>query len=153
MAIDKTTHGFGTLLKTGTWAAATPETVPGTLTSFGELVDLDLPKSSSKEVTATKLNQANKYHRFRKGFINAGELRVKVHFDKTDFNTLLTYDAAGTEVWWVVCIPEPDDETHLSTFAFHGFVKELGASVPEDDGITAEFVIKVNGKPQFTAYT
>lgn len=151
--MDETTHGFGTKLLTGTWSSSTPETVPGSLTEFGDLIDLDLPKSATTEVKATKLNQANTSMRWRAGFTNEGEERVKVHFNKTDFNTLIGYKDARTELWWVTRIPEPDDATHYSTYAVHGFVKEIGATIPEDDGITCEFVIKVNGRPQFTPYS
>lgn len=154
MAVDKTTHSFATKLRTAAWSAATPETVPadGSFSDFGQATEYDVPKSASTDVKATRLNQTDRYHRFKKGFIDAGELVVRGHFDKTDYNTLLTDDAAGTEKWYQVQIPEPDSTTNVSKFSFHGYVKGLGIAVPDDEGISCEFTIKVNGKPQFTPF-
>ncbi|HYE20979.1 MAG TPA: hypothetical protein VEA69_21210 [Tepidisphaeraceae bacterium] len=152
MAIDKTTHSFGTILKTGTWSAATPETIPS-MTAFGQATNIQIPESKTTAINATRLNQTNKYKRKRPGLVDPGVLTFDGHFDKTDFATLKAYEEAGTEFWIQVCIPEPDDATHLSTWSAHGFLGSLGVPVEEDDGIKCSVGFEVNGKPQFTAYS
>lgn len=152
MAIDKTTHSFGTILKTGTWSAATPETIP-TMTAFGQATNITVPSLKTTAISATRLNQTDRYKRFRAGLVEAGEMKFDGFFDKTDYNTLLGYVTSGTEVWWQVAIPEPDNSSNLSTFTFHGFVLELGQSEDEDSSIMCPVTVKVNGKPQFTAYS
>lgn len=152
MAIDKTTHSFGTILKTGTWSASTPETIP-TMTAFGQATNIQVPESKTTAINATRLNQANKYKRSRPGLIDPGELQFDGYFDKTDFATLKGYEEAGTEFWIQVAIPEPDDATHLSTWSAHGFISSLGVAAQEDDGIMCPVSFHVNGKPQFTAYS
>ncbi len=155
MSVDQTTHGFGTKIRTGTWTASTPETPPAdnTFVEFGEIVDVNLPKLAVTKMNATKLNQTDRYKRRKPGFIDPGDLSFKIHFKKADYNTLLGYVTNGTELWWDTDVPEPDDATHVSNLKFHGFVAELGGTIPEDDGITVDVSICVNGKPQWTSYT
>jgi hypothetical protein len=151
MAIDKTTHSFGVILKTGTWAAATAETIPS-MTAFGQATNITIPESKTTAISATRLNQTNKYKRFRAGLIDPGNLTFDGFFDKTEFNTLKGYEENGTEFWIQICIPEPDSTTNLSTWSAHGFIVSLGIAVEEDNGIMVPVAFQVNGKPQFTAY-
>jgi hypothetical protein len=152
MAVDNATHSFGTKVRTATWDAGTPETPPadGTFAEFGDLVDLTLPKSQVTKMKATKLNQANRWHRKKPGFIEPGDLTFRIQFIKANYNTLLGYVDAGTELWWSVDIPDSDSASQFSNLKFHGFVSGLGGEVPEDDFISVDVEICVNGKPQFT---
>lgn len=152
MAIDKTTHSFGTILKTGTWSAATAETIP-TMTAFGQATNITVPESKTTAISATRLNQANKYRRVRAGLIDPGVLTFDGFFDKADFTTLKTYEENGTEFWIQVAIPEPDNAANLSTWTAHGFITSLGVSAEEDGAITVPVGFQVNGKPQYTAYS
>lgn len=152
MAIDKTTHSFGTILKTGTWSASTPETIP-TMAAFGQATNITVPESKTTAISATRLNQTNRYKRYRPGLIDGGVLTFDGFFDKSDFTTLKGYEEAGTEFWIQIGIPEPDDATHLSTWSAHGFVTSLGVGVEEDNGIMVPVGFQINGKPQYTAYS
>lgn len=151
MAEDKTTHSHGTRLKKGTWAAATPETIP-TMTDFGQAMSIDIPELKTTFVSASRLYQSDRYNRFRNGRVDPGEITIDGHFDKTDYDTLKTLVDAGTQIWLQVNIPEPDDATHLSPWSAHGWISSLGIGVPDDEGVSCAFAFKVNGKPQFTAY-
>lgn len=152
MAIDKTTHSFGTILKKGTWDASTPETVPA-MTAFGQATNITIPESKTTSTSATRLNQTNKYKRFRPGLVDPGNLTFDGFFDKTDFDTLKDFEEAGTEFWIEIAIPEPDSTSNVSTWSAHGFLVSLGTSVEEDNGIMVSVGFQVNGKPQFVAYT
>ena len=153
---DYATSSFAANISTGTWSSSTPETPPGSYTAFGQLMDVQLPNYDVKEIKATSLNQADRFDRFKPSFVNAGECQFTIHFAKANFNTVITDIAAGTEKWFKIEIPEPDDATHMSKFEFHGFWKSAPIEVPNSDsgdGITVKITVKVNGKPQFTAYS
>lgn len=152
---DNATSPFGVVIGTGTYTAGS-ETPPGSYTDFGQLIDVQLPGMDVKEVKATHLNQADRFDRFKQGFVNAGEVAFTIHFDKTSYNTILTSIAAATEFWVRVEIPEPDNATHVSEWEAHGFWKGAPVEIPNSestDGITCKVTFKVNGKPQFTAYS
>ena len=151
MAEDKTTHSHGAVLKTGTWSASTPETIPS-MSAFGQCYAIDIPELKTTFVSASRLNQSDRYNRFRNGRVDPGEVTMEAHFDKTDYNTLKTLVDAGTQLWIQVSIPEPDSTSNVSTWSAHGWISALGIGIPDDGGITAPFAFKVNGKPQYTPY-
>lgn len=148
---DHATSSYGVDLLTAADNATQP--ADNTFTSLAQIIDESMEDGETKQINATHLNQSDRYMRSKPGMIDAGTLKIKIHYNGLVYSTLHTAKATGTIKWWFVKIPVGDG-TNYDKFYLRGYVKTLGRESPADgDGMTADLEVQAIGGIVVTAYT
>lgn len=124
-------------------------TTQGSFTSVGTLLEITPPNISVTEVDITHLASTSAFREFMSGLGNGGSVVFKIQFVKANMTTLYGY--IRTTRWWQVTYS--DLASTASTWQCQGFISSITGAMPMDDDVTADFTIKLTGKPVYTAGT
>lgn len=146
-------HSFDTILCVAPYDTGNPAGAAVPFGAWGQLAEvysLSGPQNQSTVTNVTHLTSAGKAKEKVPGFLDGGQVTVRVNFSEqnlADFYDRLPGATDGPPSWgrydW--CIQYPDG----SQWYFQGFVQGLPVEVPEDDRITHEVTIEVSGRPIF----
>ncbi len=127
------------------------DTQGGSYTDFAYGTDVTPPKITSTRVDKTNHDSSNRYRQKRRGFRDAGEVTLKVLFEKTELAAIITLLEEDTDdKWFRVNFPLEDGESTASNWKCQGFLADLQNMNPLDDKMEAEIVICLTGRPVFT---
>lgn len=138
MAEDSGEIGFGTAVGYG-------DTQGGSFTDVSELVDVKLPKIEVNDVDLTHHGITDFFRDFTPGLGNAGEIVMKLLFDKAQQDAL--YGLIRTTKWWRINFPLAEGEITPSCWKCQGYIKGVENMNPLDDKMEADFTVKLRGKP------
>jgi len=113
--------------------------------AIGEITNISISGISVDEIDVSDMASTDKWREFIPGLINAGEISVSINFDGTVASTIIT--KVGVSDTWTILF----SDSGAGTFACSGFIKDVSFDNPVDDKVTGEVVIKLTGKPTFTA--
>lgn len=120
-------------------------------TEVGFCLTISAPKMKAKSVDVTHLRSEDKFREFMQGFRDAGEISVKLQYEKEQCEDLYEIfaeeDPADAEKTWRITFP---DGTVGSFWQGAGFLQDFAdGDTPEDDRLTGDVTIKLTGKPTF----
>lgn len=144
MAEDTGYIGFGTEIGYG-------DSEGGSYTPIADMTDVTLPNIEVNDVDVTTHGLAALFRDFTPGLGNAGELELKLLFDKANQATL--YGLIRTSKWWKIQFPLIGAETVSSSWTCLGYIKGIQNMTPLDDKMECTIKIKLRRKPTFNQGT
>jgi len=105
------------------------------------VTDIKIPKEKLDKIEVTEYADTIKQH--LPGWLDAGEVPVKLNYDKTSRAALKAL--VGITKYWKITYPD------TSTDVFQAWMSELGGDVPIKDRITSECVLVLVTDSTFTA--
>lgn len=121
-----------------------------TFTSIGSVIDGTLPEPDTTDVKTSNLQMAQPWHQYIPGLVEPGSGKKKLIFDKTKMVTIFNNIRTARVFRFVYS----DLNVTASTYVFSGYYKTVPAgTIPLDDLVVCELVIKASGIPTFTAGT
>jgi hypothetical protein len=150
-------HSYGTRLYYAAFGTANPDGAnPGaTMALLTEIISINGLPMNPSVTKITHLNSDGKAHEKIPGFLDAGQITLKMNRS----STLMAEIAAnlqidGTEAYpdWgrlEYCIEFPEGDQWFAT----AFLQGSPFEVPEDDRTTVELTLEISGRPVFTSGT
>lgn len=111
-------------------------------TAIAEVYDVGFPEVNVTDVEATNYTSPNGHKEWIPGWLDGGDLPVKINFFKTVQATIETL--VGVKKTWLITMPDG------STWQFPGYIKKRGGAIPNNDRVTMDVMIKVAGPATFT---
>lgn len=137
MAATQGIIGFGVTIGYATTGSTT-------YTTLGELIDIDGPSITSDDVDMTHTASPDTFREWLCGLGDGGEINVSVNFVKG--NTTTAYGLHRQLKSYKITLPDSG-----STWICNGYIRDYQPASPIDDRVTEDWVIKLSGKPAFTA--
>lgn len=128
-----------------TTAVGYGDTQGGSYSDIANIVEATLPDVEIKDVDFTNMQSASYFMEFIPGMGNAGEIEVKLLFEKTQQDTL--YSLVRVTKWWRINFPLASGETTPSNWKCQGYLKGLKNLNPLDDKMELTCKMKLTGKP------
>lgn len=120
-------------------------------TAVAQIRDLE-QSVTGDDIDISNTDSTNRRREFIAGFVDEGEVSFDMVFTKAMYNTIKGWVSPTTNESFEI---EFGDRTATngtgSILAMSGYVKELGASMPFEDKVTADVTVKVSGETTFTA--
>jgi hypothetical protein len=123
----------------------------GSYTTLLEVTKVGSPKQSVKDVDVTHYVSDSGVKEYIPGWIEPGTVEYEANYLKAQ-ETILQ-GLLGVAHFYKIQLPDGSNSTSGSTFAFPGYIKELGDEIPNEDKINRKITIKVSGPVVFTAGT
>ena len=113
--------------------------------AVGHIRSVTLTGIEVEEIEVTTMSSADAFREYVNGLIDPGDIQLGMVYTKDTFTTVFNAlgDSANEE--WTVTFP--DD----STFKCDGFLKNVSLDSAMDDVIEGVAILKMSGKPVFTA--
>lgn len=113
--------------------------------SVGHIRSVSLSGIETEEVEVTTMSSSDAFREYVTGLSDPGEIQLDIVYTKTSFNTVFNAlgDSANEE--WTVTFPDS------STFKCSGFLKSVSIDSQMDEVIEGVAVLRLSGKPTFTA--
>ena len=125
--------GVGTLFRR--WSGAA-------WVNISEINSITGPGMTRDTIDVTSLESTGGYREFIASFRDGGTVNLSMNFTRTTYDTMKDdFESDDLQNYEIVL---PDAEN--TTFEFSGLVVECPLSIPTDDKITADIVIKVSGE-------
>lgn len=99
------------------------------------------PNMSRDSIDTTALDTEGGYRTFINGFRNAGEIQLEANFTRDGFEAFQTDFESDVPQDYQIVLPDTDE----TTLEFSGLVQELPLTIPPDDKVTMNVVIKISG--------
>lgn len=126
-------------------------------TALSDLYSITPPTLEAADLKLSTLESTNYTHEYAAGWIEPGECSFAGYFTKAQYSTLIGLLGSTTDnYYWKVTFALISGETTASTLVLRGHLKTVGfdeINIDDDGKITCPFVVKVTGKPTFTAGT
>ena len=118
-------------------------------TPFAQVLDIKPPKIEAKDIETSVMDSPEQYEEFVAGWANAGEMTVKVQFEKTQQATIfgLFRRSLGYRVMFN---DAPSPSGVGSNLACTGYIKGIADEIDRENLVTCEVTVKLSGKPVFT---
>lgn len=107
------------------------------------------PSMSRDTIDTTVLNNTDGYRTFIAALRDSGSLNLTMHFSAANYELIKGHFESQSTENYRVFLPSSVGVDN-STFEIEGLVSELPLSVPVDDLVTCEVVIKIVGEVVFT---
>lgn len=117
-------------------------TAPSTYTEIAEVYDANGPEHQRKVIMLSALRDL--IARKKVGRADSGSVTLTLGYTKTIYNLILGFFKAGAAKTFRFTMPEG------STESFSAFVTKVGKRVPDDEKITFNVTIEIDGDTTFT---
>lgn len=131
------TQGYETIFSYAATAGAT------SWTDFAGIDDIKPPKIEAEDIDISNMTSADQFKEFVAGWANGGEAEVKIQFEKAQNATI--YGLFRTTQGYRITFSDG------STWVFTGYIKSFANEVEREKIVTATVMVKISGKPVFTA--
>ncbi len=119
-------------------------------TPVAQCEELNAPAIKVTDVKMSNLDSPNRFHEYRPGMGDGGDVTVKLIFKGDTINTM--YGFLFTTQYWRIQFS--DGPNTPSNFIFQGYFNEMSTPIPLDgESVMTTFKFKVTQKPTFTANT
>lgn len=109
---------------------------------IAEIMNISGPSASRDTIDVTSLGSTGGYREFIGGFRDGGTITLSMIFRRDTYETMKTDFESDTLQNYEIVLPDDDN----STFEFEGLVNEIPLTIPPDEKISAEVVIKISGE-------
>jgi len=126
--------GVGTLFRR--WNTGT-----GAWDNIAEINSITGPGMTRDTIDVTSLDSTDGYREFITGFRDAGTVALSMNFTRSTYDTMKADFESDTLQNYEIVLPDVEN----TTLEFEGLVTECPLSIPPDDKVTADIVIKISG--------
>lgn len=109
--------------------------------SISQIKNISGPSKTRTQIDTTSLDTVGGYRTFISGFRDAGQLTFTMLFNRDGYELLNSDFENDTPQNYQVILPD-EDTTSLS---FEGLVNEVPLTIPTDEAVTVDVVIKITG--------
>lgn len=109
--------------------------------AIAEVNQITGPNMSRDAIDTTALDTEGGYRTFINGFRNAGEIQLEANFTRAGFEAFQADFESDVAQDYQIVLPDTDE----TTLEFSGLVQELPLTIPPDDKVTMNVVIKISG--------
>ena len=132
MAASEGISGYGVTLS----HSAVPAT---SYAAVGEITNVGGPDITADDIDLSHAASPDQVREYIAGFGDGGELNIDVIYNAGD--TSAVYAVWRIKRTWKVTLPDG------VTWTCVGYLRDIGTETPHDDKVTANWVIKLTGKP------
>lgn len=114
----------------------------GTWDDIAEVNSITGPGMTRETIDVTSLDSVGGYREFIGSFRDGGTVSLNMNFSKETYEIMKNdFESDDLQSYEIIL---PDDD--ITTFEFDGFVTECPLSIPTDDKISSDVVIKISGQ-------
>jgi len=113
----------------------------GSWANIAEINTITGPGMTRDVIDVTTLGSTDGYREFIAGFRDPGTITLSMNFLRSTYEIMLTDFESDTAQNYEIALSDAEN----TTLEFEGLVTELPLTVPPDDKITVEVVIKITG--------
>ena len=140
--------GIGTKLRRGNGEASNGKEDKETFVDIAQILEMGDINLTRETTDTTTFDSEGGYEEFEGGLRSAGEVTIKVKYQKTDPTAVLLRRDFDSDVPVNYQIAWPDAEHTMVTFS--GLVTSYGIATPLKESITQSFTLKISGKPSWS---
>lgn len=111
--------------------------------TIAEINTITGPGMTRDVVDVTSLDSIDGWREFIAGFRDGGTIALSMNFTRAEYATFLADFESDTLKNYEIVLPDAEN----TTLEFEGLVTELPLTIPTDDKITVDSVIKMSGPP------
>ena len=110
--------------------------------TVSEIISIGGPGGTRETIDVTSLDSSGGYREFIAGFRDAGTVSLAMIFARTEYEIMKDdFEDDDLQNYEIVL---PDDES--TSLEFEGLVTEIPLTIPADDKVTCDVVIKISGQ-------
>jgi len=125
-----------------------------TWATLGKALEITPPARKAKKVEGSYLQQADASERCHPGMIDEGEVKIKLYFTATSYNTVNGLVGVQNSNLYRILFSDPvgGGGNHSNVkFGDGSYIAELSPATPMNDNVTAEVTMQCSQAPTFTA--